>query len=213
MKDVIIFDWNGTLIDDASFTMEIENDMLAARGMKTVTMDEYRELFCFPVIDYYVKLGYDFEKEPFEQLSEEFMNRYVAEYTRCPLTPHAEDVLKKLKAEGKTLVIVSATQQDHLNQQVRQFGVDKYFDQLIGTDTIHATGKAERARQWILQAGIAPDRAVMVGDSAHDTQAADAMGVDCVLVATGHESARRLRLTHHPVAQNLEEFYQIIKDM
>lgn len=210
-KQIIIFDWNGTLIDDAPFTMEIENRMLAARGMKTVTMEEYREMFCFPVIDYYVKLGYDFEKEPFEKLSNEFMDEYVAGFTDCPLTPFAEEVLKKFKADGKTLVIVSATKQDYLQEQVAQFGVDKYFDRLIGTDSIHASGKAERARQWITEAGINPKTAVMVGDSAHDGQAAQAMGVDCVLVATGHESARRLRQTGLPVVQNLNEFYSLIE--
>lgn len=210
-KQIIIFDWNGTLIDDAPFTMEIENRMLAARGMKTVTMEEYREMFCFPVIDYYVKLGYDFEKEPFEKLSNEFMDEYVAGFTDCPLTPFAEEVLKKFKADGKTLVIVSATKQDYLQEQVAQFGVDKYFDRLIGTDSIHASGKAGRARQWITEAGIDPKTAVMVGDSAHDGEAAQAMGVDCVLVATGHESARRLRQTGLPVAQNLNEFYSLIE--
>ena len=65
----IIFDWNGTLMDDTLFTMNIENEMLAKRGMNTLTLEKYKEWFDFPVINYYVKMGYDFTKEPYEKLS------------------------------------------------------------------------------------------------------------------------------------------------
>ena len=62
----IIWDWNGTLIDDAWLCVEILNNILEKRGLNAITIDDYREHFTFPVRDYYVKLGFDFSVEPFE---------------------------------------------------------------------------------------------------------------------------------------------------
>ncbi|MCX6282944.1 MAG: hypothetical protein NTW31_01715 [Bacteroidetes bacterium] len=69
----IIWDWNGTLLDDAWLCVEVMNGMLEKRGLEKVSLDFYRSVFTFPVRDYYEKLGYDFEKEPFEEVGMEFM--------------------------------------------------------------------------------------------------------------------------------------------
>ena len=49
----IIWDWNGTLLDDRWLCIEAINKTLTKRNMNTITDNEYVELFCFPVKDYY----------------------------------------------------------------------------------------------------------------------------------------------------------------
>ena len=71
----IIWDWNGTLLDDAWLCVDVMNGMLEERGMKLKTVDEYRELFDFPVRDYYEKLGFNFKDEPFDKVGMEFITR------------------------------------------------------------------------------------------------------------------------------------------
>ena len=63
----VIWDWNGTLLDDGWLFVEVMNSILRSRGMNTITLEKYREIFGFPVKDYYLKLGFDLEKEPFEK--------------------------------------------------------------------------------------------------------------------------------------------------
>ena len=46
----------------------------------------------------------------------------------------------------------------------------------------------------------------MIGDTIHDKEAADAMGVNCVLIARGHNSKRRLEQSQAQVFDTLEEF-------
>ncbi|MBR3202365.1 MAG: hypothetical protein IKF60_02130, partial [Solobacterium sp.] len=73
----IIWDYNGTIIDDVHLCLEVETFMLKERGMfSNYSLEDYRDLFCFPVIDYYKKLGYTFEKESYEQISVEFNTLY-----------------------------------------------------------------------------------------------------------------------------------------
>ena len=59
----IIWDWNGTLIDDRRFCIDIMNEVLKKRQMETMTEEWFLDNFCFPVKDYYLKLGFNFEKE------------------------------------------------------------------------------------------------------------------------------------------------------
>ena len=72
----IIWDWNGTLLDDRWLCIEAINKTLSKRNMNTVTDNEYVELFCFPVKDYYKKLGFDFIREPFSSLGTDFVDYY-----------------------------------------------------------------------------------------------------------------------------------------
>ena len=62
----IVWDFNGTLLDDIRAGIDAVNEMLARRDLATIqSVEQYRELFCFPIIDYYAKLGFDFEKEDY----------------------------------------------------------------------------------------------------------------------------------------------------
>ena len=72
----IIWDWNGTLLDDAKLCVDIMNVVLSRRNMPVISLRQYQELFDFPVVDYYVKLGFDFEKESFEIVGTEFIDYY-----------------------------------------------------------------------------------------------------------------------------------------
>ena len=67
MMKTLVWDFNGTIVDDTELCLAIENEMLEARGMRSgYTVEEYRDMFCFPVKKYYRILGYDFKEESYE---------------------------------------------------------------------------------------------------------------------------------------------------
>ena len=68
----VIWDWNGTLFDDTPLCVEIMGGMLAKRGLAPLDEGRYREVFTFPVRDYYARLGFDFGRESFADLAVEF---------------------------------------------------------------------------------------------------------------------------------------------
>ena len=66
---LLIWDWNGTLLDDTAYCFDITNAMRRERGMAPLQdLDTYRGLFSFPVIDYYRDMGYTFETESYEAI-------------------------------------------------------------------------------------------------------------------------------------------------
>ena len=72
----VIWDWNGTLLDDVGECVAVLNDMLGKRGMELATVERYQKAFSFPVINFYLDLGFDFEKEPFDKVADEYIESY-----------------------------------------------------------------------------------------------------------------------------------------
>ena len=130
---LVIWDWNGTLLDDTRQCYEIENAMRTRRGMPPFSgMEEYRWLFRFPVIEFYKDMGYTFETESYEAISEEFVRLYTEIVYDCPLQPGSRETLETLRSRGIPQALLSATSQARLEQQVRRFGLDHYFEAVLG---------------------------------------------------------------------------------
>ena len=120
------------------------------------------------------------------------MNSYEARKHECLLHPQSVALLEGLTAQGLTHSVLSAYESKLLTATLSQFGLDHHFIKSCGGHDIHAGSKAERARHHLSDLAVAPEKVIYVGDTAHDAEAAAAMGVDCVLVAHGHQHRDRL---------------------
>jgi phosphoglycolate phosphatase len=203
--DIILWDWNGTLLDDGQFGLEIINGMLRRRGMRIPSREEHGRLFDFPVVRYYERLGFDFEAEPFEVISQEFVDAYFADVRTCPLRDGAEETLAALGRAGYRQSVLSASRQDYLEDLIGHYGLSAHFDELLGIDSVHAPGKSGRGMEWIRESGVNPQRVLLIGDTVHDSEVALEMGIDCWLMEGGHHPMERLVTTNRPCIADLPE--------
>ncbi len=201
----IVWDWNGTLLDDRGVCLEIINGSLARRSLPTVTLETYLDLFEFPVVDYYRKLGFDFDKESFEAVGHEFMTEYRGRMLGCPLQKGARTLLERLHRQGIRQTVLSALDARLLAPCIDHFGLREFFDKVWGLSDSLAAGKIELGRQMIAAAGVPAAGTLMVGDTTHDFETARALGIDCLLMAAGHNSRPRLEACGVPVVGGLEE--------
>jgi phosphoglycolate phosphatase len=202
----VIWDWNGTLLDDLSLCVDVINGMLRKRQMPTVTREEYLAVFTFPVRRYYQALRFDFSRESFEALSHEFIAGYEAGRRGCALHPEVRTTLERIAAADRRQVLLSASAEASLKEAVLAFQLDAFFERVAGLDNIYAHSKVELGRELVASLPCAPSEAVLVGDTLHDAEVARAMGTACVLVAHGHQS--RARLHQHggtPVLDSLKD--------
>ena len=190
--ETVIWDWNGTLFDDVHWCIEVLNIMLSKRGLKTVVgVSEYHSVFCFPVIDYYRNVGFDFEKEPFENLAVEFIDLYHSgDSKNCTLFLYAERVLSEVRDMGTSQVILSASKMELLEKQVNRYLLKDNFDELLGISNIYAASKIDVGLEYMKRNNISD--AVLIGDSKHDFEVAQAIGADCILIPNGHQSRETL---------------------
>ena len=207
--ELLIWDWNGTILDDALVCKTIANIMLAERGIPTLPdMDAYRAVFGFPIKSYYEKMGYRFgpADEPYEHVADEFIVWYDKLYRTAVLRPGIVAFLDKRKGEGYRQVLLSATRYDQLVEQVAAFGdVGDRFERKLGLTDHYAFSKAALARDFIEGQGIPRARTLFIGDTDHDYEVSSAIGCPCVLLEGGHQSLARLLKMGVPVLRDLGE--------
>jgi phosphoglycolate phosphatase len=199
----IIWDWNGTLLDDMQLCIEITNSMLREEGLHLrLTNDTYQAAFGFPIRAYYERLGFDTSGNRFPALATRFITEYDARVVECALHPGAKAELERHHARGAAQTILTAARSDSVQALVQHFGIDHLLDEIVGLDDHFAHGKIDLGRRWLAERGIDPKNAALVGDTLHDHEVATALGIECFLVAHGHHSHERLSTSGCTVLRN-----------
>ena len=201
----LIWDFNGTILQDIDLTLRCTNTMLAARDLPTFSsVEAYREVFGFPIDEYYRRMGFDFEKEDYETvLAPEWVAMYLAGESTCPMMEGVAEAISLVKAMGIPQILLSATEQEMLTGQLDRLGIRGEFAEVIGLDNIHARSKKAQALEW--KARNPDARPLFVGDTLHDADVAEAVGGDCVLFCGGHQSRARLAERGYPVIGDIRE--------
>ncbi len=200
-KKHIIWDWNGTLLDDVGHAVSIMNGLLAEHKLPLLHRERYRKIFDFPVLNYYLELGFDFEKESFEKLCHKFVDKFMAGFRELPLIPEMKSVLMQLHHEGLSQSVLSATDQPNLNSMIDHFELRDVFKFVFGIDNKFAGSKVERGHELIRLSEIPKIETVIIGDILHDLEVARALGIDAVLISHGHQCPTRLRPHHEMVIE------------
>ena len=205
----IIWDWNGTLLNDAWLCVDVMNTMLDQRGLPLITLEIYRDIFDFPVRDYYLKLGYDFNKEPFEKVGMEFMIHYNKRQKECSLHSEVHRILSEIKRMGYAQSILSAREQNELRQETIDLNVAGFFEKVCGLDDHYAHGKTDVGIKLLEDLNVPKDKVIFIGDTRHDAEVADELGIDCILIPNGHYSVQRLKNCNKPIVQSINELLHL----
>lgn len=190
--NTIIWDWNGTLLDDVDMCIGCMNKLLETRNIPLLTKDKYQEVFDFPVQDYYQKIGIDFEKDPFDIIGHHFMDLYFEELPDCKMHSDALRVLDYFHQQGMKQYVLSAMEHDALVLAMNDYNISHYFEAVYGIDNHLAAGKIDRGIQMMEEHQVNPQQSLMFGDTLHDKEVADKLGLDIVLISNGHQNFSRL---------------------
>ena len=201
----IFWDWNGTLLNDLHICIDAINILLRERNKPVIDQQIYRNIFTFPVRDYYVKAGFDFEAEPFEKPALEFIEQYEQLIKEATLFDDVTESLDYFRKMEYKQMILSAMQQDLLNELVSSHNIEHYFSKISGIDDHYATGKVDKARKLISGLNSHDGEVIMIGDTVHDHEVGEELGIRVILVSRGHQSEERLKETGCEVARNFKE--------
>lgn len=203
--EAIIWDWNGTLLNDVDIAVNSINQLLGDRNLKLLTIEKYLEVFTFPVQDYYEQIGFDLKKEPFEIPAFQFISIYNKAVETCGLYKEVIPSLTKLCNGGYRQFILSAMEQQQLEKTVRDNGISCFFEDLYGLSDHFAKSKVENGMSLIRERGLDPEKTLLIGDTTHDYDVASVIGCSCVLIAKGHQSRERLLKSGANVLDSLDE--------
>ena len=202
--EIVVWDFNGTILDDVDAGIHSINELLCERDLAPIPSREaYQEAFGFPIQEYYARIGFDFTKYPYEVLAPIWMEKYLRFVRDSRIFDDIPTTLETISRCGARQIVLSACEQQMLQRQLREFGVFDYFEEVLGLDNIHAASKTSLAIEW--RKKNSAERILLIGDTDHDVETARAMGIECVLVARGHQSRARLETLGVPVVANLAE--------
>ena len=190
----VLWDWNGTLLDDTQAALNTLNIMLARRGVKSIEMGFFRDHFAFPCRPFYDMIGMHVEDAEWDALAKEYHDLYAEQPKE--LNREAIAALERVRQSGAKQSIISALRQDLLDEVTARMGVAKYMECIYGVDNLDGASKLDRALELMNhiapQVGEQPD-VVLIGDALHDKEVADALKVRCVLCGQGSHASWRLR--------------------
>ena len=199
----LIWDWNGTLLDDAWLCREIMNGQLRKRGLPTISQERYEAVFDFPVEKYYRTVGFDWNQETFAEAGTEFIVEYEKRKKECRLQVGAKELLQRVEQRGISQAVLSAYSLHTLEEFLGHFGVRGHFRSVAGNRDHYAVGKVEQGLEMLKELHVRPEDTVLIGDTTHDAEVARTMGVDCFLIPCGHNSRDRLERCGVPLVAGL----------
>jgi phosphoglycolate phosphatase-like HAD superfamily hydrolase len=201
----LVWDWNGTLLDDLTLVVAATNVSLAAIGGPSITADDHRRDFRRPIADYYGHvLGRSVSQDEFVQLDRVYHDFYRDGLLDCALAADAEDAMRSWPG---TQSLLSMWFHEELVPEVTRRGLHAVFERVDGLrpDVIGGGHKAEHLVVHLDALGVAAADTVLIGDSADDAHAAAAVGAVCVLYGGGFTHPDRLADAGVPVAATLVE--------
>lgn len=204
----VIWDWNGTLLDDGVASFQALDRMLRNRNLGSISLEEYRERITYPVITLYYEAGFDFNKESYEDMCEEYTRYYKEHAPMISLHEDAVSVLSWLKGRGVRQHIVSASEYGMLVDQIVHYQIFDYFDTITGQKNKRGDSKEHLAMGLMSTIDANPSEVLFIGDTIHDYEIARNIGACCFLVSNGHCSEGRLLRTGAPVFPDLGAILQ-----
>jgi len=200
----VIWDFNGTILDDVETVISANNAMLSRRNMPLIKdREQYLTLIDVPMLDFYRSLGFDLEKEVFEEIAVEWGDDYRRAAKYAHLYPDVKDTLKRFKNAGLKQVIISASEKNLLKDQLSALGIADYFEEVLGLDDFHTIDKTEIAKEW---RKCNPDAvAILIGDTENDVNIAKHMSCDCILKEGGHRNRASLSRHNLPIISDTSE--------
>ena len=191
-KRHVIWDWNGTLFNDAPCAHSILNQMQCSRGMAETTFDDYQRFYEHPVELIYKRAGFDFQIEPYHALAHEWHEAYLKELPKLQLQADSHATLSYFRSRNIEQVVLSALPHEILTDAIEALGIKDFFLHIHGLADRSGGSKIDNGHKLMKKWGANPIETVLIGDSTHDFETAQALGVECILVSRGLEHREKL---------------------
>lgn len=210
MIKYVIWDFNGTILDDRDLSLDLLNELLIKEDKEPINMEQYLEVFGFPIVDYYKKAGITFKYETFEEMAIWFIEVYQPASLKLKLIQNVEKTLIELNNKGIKNICLSASETNNLTEQLNHYNISKHFKKILGTTNIHALGKRDVGLNYLKENNIDPKTCLLIGDTIEDYKVAKHLGVKPVLFSGGHQSKKRLKKATDLIIDDVNDILKLI---
>lgn len=168
-------------------------------GIAPITLEKEQEIFTFPLIHFYEKMGVPVDQylEHAEEVGNLFHDTYNAHKSNCTLAKDTVKILKWLDHNDVTSMILSNHRQHTLDFDVKDFGIEKYFETISGNENaatiVSGLNKQNRLEHYIQSHHYDHDNVMIIGDSHEEPQIAHHLNIMGISISGGLLSPARLQ--------------------
>lgn len=209
--DHILFDLDGTLTDSGPGIINGFEYSLGKMGIDVPDKASLRKFVGPPLGDSFEKtLGFSPE-DAAKGIA--FYKEYYAEkgVYENDVYPGIPELLEKLKASGKKLIVATTKAELMADVVMDHFGLRKYFDLVVASNNADRKNKIDVLNFAIENGGVDRERSVMVGDRFYDITGAAHFGIESVGVLYGYGSRQELEEAGATyIAESVDSLYEIL---
>ena len=200
MINLVVFDWNGTLLADTKACLDGVKHELAIFGMSPITINRYRETFEVPVERFFQNLGISktARQQKYKQAAKAFHDYYEPRAAHCRTRAGTRAALDWLQKQKIRKVILSNHTSEGIYAQLGRLKLNQYFDAVLANDSIsdsYHQGKLGRLKDYLIKNQLSPKQTLIVGDTAEEVLIGKELGINAVAISGGHYSTKRLVAT------------------
>lgn len=210
----IVWDWNGTLLDDLLVVIAAANLSMAEFGVGPIDEDGYRDHFTRPVRSFYDSLfSRPIADDEWDRLNDRFHLEYFTRADDASLTSDTLRALDAAETNGWRQSLLSMSPQAWLEDIVSRKGVAGRFALIDGLRGATGGLKASHMAEHLSTLEVDPSHTVVVGDTPDDAMAARHVGAHVVLYDGGSHHLPHLEETGAPVAHSLLQAVEIASQL
>jgi len=197
--ELIIFDWDGTLVNSIDWIVECIIDVSKQQDYPVPTEQACKDIIGLSLSEAMKQLFPQISKQQEKQMVEQYREKYLAKpITVKDMFIDTVDVLTVLKNTGKCLAVATGKGRSGLDRAINGTGIGHYFSELRCADEMQSKPSPHMLFDILETTNIVPEKAIMIGDSTIDMTMANNAGIACIGVTTGAHSREQLNL-HRPL--------------
>lgn len=200
MYKLVIFDWDGTLMDSGARIVSAMQTAAQRAGLLVPSDEAVKDIIGISLLPAMQILFGDMDTETEQALLTFYKQEYVErDLTPTPMFEGALSLLSALREDQRLLAVATGKARRGLRRVWQETATEHFFHTSRCGDEAESKPSADMLRQILQELHIQPSQAVMVGDTVYDMQMAEQLGMDRIAVSYGVHDRARL-LTHQPVA-------------
>lgn len=209
-KYLAVFDWNGTLLDDAVAVLAGNNASLALFGKPAIDIDTMRLYENIPLVHFFHHFGIDADTflGRYQESAAAFGHAYKQACLdkQVGLRQGVHEVLHLLRHQGVLMTILSNRVESSLRAEIDHYQLTDFFVTISGTSSVedYASGlsKTRRLGEMLAQYDVAPQNCVIIGDTQEESHAAKHHGAIGVAILGGVAGPELLEKAHPAIVIN-----------
>ncbi|MGO9446928.1 MAG: HAD-IA family hydrolase [Thiobacillaceae bacterium] len=207
--ELLIFDWDGTLMDSTGHIVDSLQRACADIGIPVPSAQECRHIIGLGLIEALKSLLPTLPERHYAQLVARYRHHYLGRDAEIPLFLGVNEGIRNLRAAGLVLAVATGKSQVGLKRALDYHELGGYFSTTRCADQTHSKPHPAMVLEILDELMMEPSQAIVIGDTSHDLMMAQHAGVDALAVSYGAHPPDDL-LAHGPLAvlDSFPEVYQ-----